>query len=60
VEFLRQILSFSEMALRSESIKTPILIASSSPENQFALSVLQAGGKGYLLKESHKEDLLRQ
>jgi two-component system invasion response regulator UvrY len=37
--------------LRSESVKTPILILSIHPENQYALRVLKAGGNGYITKD---------
>lgn len=37
--------------LRSESIKTPILILSIHPENQYAMRVLKAGGNGYITKD---------
>ena len=36
--------------LRVESIKTPVLILSIHPENQYALRVLKAGGHGYISK----------
>src|SRR6185312_3628050 len=36
--------------LRLENIKTPMLIVSIYPENQYALRVLKAGGNGYFLK----------
>ncbi|MDQ3049024.1 MAG: response regulator transcription factor [Bacteroidota bacterium] len=36
--------------IRSESIKTPVLILSIHPENQYAVRVLKAGGNGYISK----------
>ena len=37
--------------LRSEMIKTPVLLFSIHPENQYAIRVLKAGGNGYLSKD---------
>src|SRR6185437_13012017 len=37
--------------LRAESIKTPVLIFSIHPENQYAIRILKAGGNGYLSKD---------
>ncbi len=37
--------------LRTESIKTPVLLFSIHPENQYAIRVLKAGGNGYLSKD---------
>ncbi len=44
--------------LRSESNKTPILILSIHPENQYALRSLRAGGNGYLTKNCGRTDLV--
>jgi two-component system invasion response regulator UvrY len=44
--------------LRIESIKTPILILSIYPENQYALRVLKAGGNGYISKECPRVDFI--
>lgn len=44
--------------LRSESIKTPILILSIHPENQYALRVLKAGGNGYITKDCPRAEFL--
>lgn len=51
VEILKQ--------LRSNGIKTPILILSMHPEDQYAMRVLRAGASGYLNKESAPEDLIK-
>lgn len=45
--------------LRAEGIKTPVLILSMHPEDQYALRVLKAGGAGYLTKESAPEELVK-
>src|SRR6185312_14081080 len=37
--------------LRAEAIKTPILLFSIHPENQYAIRVLKAGGNGYVSKD---------
>ena len=37
--------------LRSESNKTPVLILSIHPENQYAIRILKAGGNGYIPKD---------
>ena len=37
--------------LRAESNKTPILILSIHPENQYAMRILKAGGNGYITKD---------
>src|SRR6185437_1230422 len=37
--------------LRTESIKTPVLILSIHPENQYAIRVLKSGGNGYISKD---------
>ncbi|HXU27577.1 MAG TPA: response regulator transcription factor [Bacteroidia bacterium] len=44
--------------LRLENIKTPMLIVSIYPENQYALRVLKAGGNGYFLKGGSLVDFL--
>jgi len=45
--------------LRAEGIKTPVLILSMHPEDQYAVRVLKAGGAGYLTKESAPEELVK-
>ena len=44
--------------LRSESNKTPVLILSIHPENQYALRVLKAGGNGYIRKDCPRADFI--
>jgi len=44
--------------LRSEFIKTPILICSIHPENQYALRVLKAGANGYISKDCLQADFI--
>jgi DNA-binding NarL/FixJ family response regulator len=44
--------------LRANDIKTPILVLSMYPEDQYAVRVLKAGASGYLNKESATEELL--
>lgn len=44
--------------IRKEHPKTPILILSMYPEEQFATRVLKAGANGYLNKESAPENLV--
>jgi len=44
--------------LRCKDIKTPILILSMHPEEQYAIRALRAGASGYLCKESASEELL--
>jgi len=44
--------------LRSNGIKTPILILSMHPEEQYAVRALKAGASGYLNKERASEELL--
>lgn len=44
--------------LRAEEIKTPVLILSIHPENQYALRVLKAGGNGYITKGSPRADFI--
>jgi DNA-binding NarL/FixJ family response regulator len=45
--------------IKSEGIKTPVLILSMHPEDQYAIRVLKAGGAGYLTKESAPEELVK-
>jgi two-component system invasion response regulator UvrY len=44
--------------LRSESNKTPVLILSIHPENQYALRVLKAGGNGYITKDCPRTEFV--
>lgn len=44
--------------LRTSGIKTPILILSMHPEEQYAIRVLKAGASGYINKESAPAELL--
>lgn len=44
--------------LRSESIKTPVLILSIHPENQYAIRILKAGGNGYITKDCPRTELI--
>jgi two-component system invasion response regulator UvrY len=44
--------------LRAESIKTPVLILSIHPENQYSLRVLKAGGDGYISKNCLHSDFI--
>lgn len=44
--------------MRSNGIRTPILILSIHPEDQFAVRVLKAGAAGFLNKESATEELI--
>jgi DNA-binding NarL/FixJ family response regulator len=44
--------------LRTNGIKTPILIISMYPEEQYAIRALKAGASGFLSKESANEELL--
>lgn len=44
--------------IRSNGVKTPILILSAHPEDQYAVRVLKAGASGFLNKESATEELL--
>src|ERR1700741_3112069 len=44
--------------LRSESNKTPILILSIHPENQYAIRILKAGGNGYISKDCPRAELI--
>jgi DNA-binding NarL/FixJ family response regulator len=43
--------------LKTEGIKTPILILTSQPEEQYAIRVLKAGASGFIGKEVAAEDL---
>src|SRR5258706_2266939 len=44
--------------IRTNGIKTPILIISMYPEEQYAIRALKAGASGFLNKESANEELL--
>ncbi len=44
--------------LRADGVKTPILMLSMHPEEQYALRVLKAGANGFLNKESANTELL--
>ncbi len=44
--------------LRTNGIKTPILVISMYPEEQYAIRALKAGASGFLSKESANEELL--
>ena len=44
--------------LRSEGNKTPILVLSMQPEEQYAVRVLKAGGSGFVNKNSATEELI--
>ena len=44
--------------LKRERPKTPILILTMSPEDQFAIRALKAGAAGYLMKESAPPELV--
>lgn len=44
--------------LRSEGIKTPVLVLSMHSEEQYAVRVLKAGASGFLNKESANEELI--
>lgn len=50
IEILKQI--------RSNGIKTPVLIISMFPEEQYVIRALKAGASGFLNKESATEELL--
>jgi DNA-binding NarL/FixJ family response regulator len=50
VETLKQI--------RANGVKTPVLMLSAHPEDQYALRVLKAGASGFLNKESATDELL--
>jgi len=45
--------------LRSESIKTPVLILSIHPENQYAIRVLKAGANGYITKDCPRTEIVK-
>ena len=44
--------------LKAEFPKTPVLILSMHPEDQYAIRVLRAGASGYLTKESASDELV--
>lgn len=44
--------------LRAEDIKTPVLVLSIHPENQYAIRVLKAGGNGYISKDCPRTDFV--
>ncbi len=44
--------------MRSDGTKSPILILSVQPEDQYAIRVLKAGASGFLNKDSAPEELL--
>jgi DNA-binding NarL/FixJ family response regulator len=44
--------------IRSDGNKTPVLILSVQPEDQYAIRVLKAGANGFLNKDSAPEELL--
>jgi two-component system, NarL family, invasion response regulator UvrY len=44
--------------LRSQGIKTPVLMLSMHPEDQYAIRALKAGASGFINKESATEELL--
>ncbi|MGZ4041753.1 MAG: response regulator, partial [Bacteroidia bacterium] len=44
--------------LRAELIKTPVLMLSIHPENQYAIRVLKAGGNGYISKDCPRADFV--
>jgi DNA-binding NarL/FixJ family response regulator len=44
--------------IRSNGVKTPILMLSAHPEDQYAVRVLKAGASGFLNKGSATEELL--
>lgn len=44
--------------LRSEGIKTPMLIISVCPESQYAQRILKAGGNGYFVKTGTKQNFI--
>ncbi|MGZ3861755.1 MAG: response regulator [Bacteroidia bacterium] len=45
--------------LRAELIKTPVLVLSIHPENQYAIRVLKAGGNGYISKDCPRADFVQ-
>ena len=44
--------------IRTQGIKTKVLVVSLLPERQYALSVVKAGARGYLPKECSANQLL--
>lgn len=44
--------------LRSQGVKTPILMLSMHPEDQYAVRALKAGASGFVNKESANDELL--
>lgn len=44
--------------IRAEGIKSPVLMLSMHPEDQYAIRVLKAGADGFLSKESATDELL--
>ncbi len=44
--------------MRTENIKSPVLILSMHPEDQYAVRVLKAGASGYLTKDSASDELV--
>lgn len=44
--------------IRANGVKTPILMLSAHPEDQYAVRVLKAGASGFLSKDSVVEELL--
>lgn len=44
--------------LRNEQIKTPVLMLTMQPEDQYAIRSLKAGASGFITKESATEELL--
>lgn len=44
--------------LRTEGVKTPILMLSMHPEDQYGVRVLKAGASGFLSKDSATDELL--
>lgn len=44
--------------IRAEGIKTPVLMLSMHPEDQYGVRVLKAGASGFLSKESATDELL--
>ncbi len=44
--------------MRANGVKTPVLMLSTHPEDQYALRVLKAGASGFLNKETATDELL--
>lgn len=44
--------------MRAEENRSPVLILSIHPENQYAVRVLKAGGNGYLSKDCPRQELV--